>query len=50
MVIRLLENVQQKTIQPKLTVRLIQVRFGRTWYHYLTSVTDPPAITTLCRG
>ncbi len=26
---------------PQLTLRLIQVRFGRTWYHYLTSVTDP---------
>lgn len=26
---------------PQLTVRLIQVRFGRTWYGYLTSVTNP---------
>jgi hypothetical protein len=26
---------------PQLTLRFIQVRVGRTWYHYLTSVTDP---------
>ena len=26
---------------PQLTLRLIHVRFGRTWYHYLTSVHDP---------
>jgi hypothetical protein len=26
---------------PQLTVRLIQVRFGCTWYSYLTSVTKP---------
>jgi len=26
---------------PQLTLRMVQVRFGHTWYHYLTSVTDP---------
>ena len=31
---------QRKSI-PQLTLRLVQVRVGRTWYHYLTSVDDP---------
>jgi len=26
---------------PQLQLRLIQVRFGSTWYSYLTSVLDP---------
>jgi len=26
---------------PPLQLRLIQVRFGSTWYSYLTSVLDP---------
>ena len=26
---------------PILTVRLVEIRFGRTWYRYITSVLDP---------
>ena len=26
---------------PKLTLRLVEIRFGRLWYRYLTSVLDP---------
>jgi len=26
---------------PKLTLRLVEIRFGRVWYRYLTSVLDP---------
>jgi hypothetical protein len=27
--------------QPVLTLRLVEIRFGRVWYQYLTSVLDP---------
>jgi len=26
---------------PKITVRLVEIRFGRVWYRYITSVLDP---------
>lgn len=26
---------------PILTLRLIKIRFGKTWYSYITSVIDP---------
>jgi hypothetical protein len=27
--------------RPKITVRLVEIRFGRVWYRYITSVLDP---------
>lgn len=26
---------------PKITVRLVEIRFGRVWYRYITSILDP---------
>ena len=26
---------------PKITVRLVEIRFGRVWYRYITAVLDP---------
>jgi hypothetical protein len=29
---------------PKITVRLVEIRFGRVWYRYITSVLDPTVL------
>ena len=33
---------------PQLRLRLVQVRFGSTWYSYLTSVIDPHQLPQEC--
>ena len=38
---RLIRLGTKRQKPPQLTLRLVQVRFGATWYDYLTSVTDP---------
>lgn len=38
---RLITLGTKRKTAPQLVVRLIEVRFGNTWYSYITSVTDP---------